>query len=64
MIASNSKNTFLKKKNSFYLLYGLASFNIEIYEGVVQLSDLIKNILICVLNMNESLTRLEQHECE
>jgi len=31
---------------------------------VIQLSDFIKNIIICVLKMNESLTGLEQHECE
>ncbi len=29
-----------------------------------QLSDLIKNILICVPKMNEGLTGLEQHEDE
>jgi len=37
---------------------------LEAYEGVIQLSDFIKNILICVLKMNESLTGLEQHEGE
>jgi len=41
----------------------LASFsNIEAYGGVIQLSDCIKNILICVLKMKESLTGLKQHE--
>jgi len=29
---------------------------------VIQLSDLIKNIFICVPKMNESLTGLEQHQ--
>jgi len=44
---------------------GLASFNpLEAYRGVIQLSDLNKNNLICVPKMNESLTRLEQHEGE
>ena len=44
---------------------GPASFDpIEAYGGVSQLSDLIKNILICVPKMNESLTGLEQHEGE
>jgi len=42
-----------------------ASFNpLETYVGVIKLSDLIKNILICVAKMNESLTGLEQHEGE
>jgi len=36
----------------------------EAYAGVSQLSDLIKNILICVPKMNESLTGLEQDEGE
>ncbi len=31
---------------------------------VKKLSDLVKNILICVLKMNEGLTVLEQHEGE
>jgi len=31
---------------------------------VIQLSDFIKNILICVPKMNEGLTGLEQHEGE
>jgi len=35
---------------------------IAVYGGVIQLSDLIKNILICVPNMNEGLTGLGQHE--
>ena len=44
---------------------GPASFSpLEAYGGVRQLSDLIKNILICVLKMNEGLTGLEQHEGE
>jgi len=44
---------------------GLAEWNyLEAYEGVRQLSDFIKNILICVLKMNEGLTGLEQHEGE
>jgi len=34
------------------------------YGGVNQLSDFIKNILICVPKMNEGLMRLEQHEGE
>jgi len=37
---------------------------IEAYAGVIQLSDLIKNILICVPKMNKSLMGLEQHEGE
>ena len=44
---------------------GPASFSpLEVYGGVIQLSDLIKNILICVPKMNEGLTGLEQHEGE
>ena len=49
----------------FNAFSGPASYNaLEAYGGVIQLSDLIKNILICVLKMNESLTGLEQHEGE
>ncbi len=33
-------------------------------EGIWQLSDLIKNILICVPKMNKVLTGLERHEGE
>jgi len=40
------------------------SITIEAYGGVIELSDLIKNIFICVVKMNESLTGLEQHEGE
>jgi len=40
------------------------SIPLEAYGGVIQLSDLITNILICVLKMNESLTGLEQHAGE
>ena len=40
------------------------SITIEAYGGVIQLSDLIKNILIRVPKMNERLTGLEQHEGE
>jgi len=44
---------------------GPASFNpLEAYGGVIQLSDFIENILICVPKMNESLTGFEQHEGE
>jgi len=42
--------------NSDYFINYLAA-----YEGMRHLSDLIKNILICVPKMNESLKRLEQH---
>jgi len=38
--------------------------NIEAYGGVRELSDLMKNILLCVPEMNESLTGLEQREGE
>jgi len=38
--------------------------SLEAHGGVIQLSDLIKEILICVPKMNESLTGLEQHEDE
>jgi len=34
------------------------SITIEAYGGVIQLSDLIRNIFICVAKMNESLTGL------
>ncbi len=34
------------------------------YRGVRKFSDFIKNILICVLKMNEGLTGLERHEDE
>jgi len=40
------------------------SIPLEAYGGEIQLSDLIKNILICVSKINESLTGLEQHEVE
>jgi len=36
---------------------------IAVYAGVAQLLD-FKNILICVLKMNEGLTGLEQHKGE
>jgi len=42
----------------------LKPIKIEAYEGERQLLDFIKNILICVQKMNESLTGLEQHEGE
>jgi len=32
-----------------------------VYGGLIQLSDSIKNIFICVLKTNEGLTGLEQH---
>ncbi len=35
-----------------------------VYERDREHSDFIKNILICVLKMNEGLTRLEQHKGE
>ncbi len=35
-----------------------------VYAGVRKLSDLIKNILICLMKMNDGLTGLEQHEGE
>ncbi len=34
------------------------------YKRVRKLSDLIKNVLICVLKMNKALTDLEQREGE
>jgi len=37
---------------------------IAIYGRVIYLSDFIKNILICVLKMNEGLTGVERHEGE
>jgi len=37
---------------------------LEAFGGVIQLSDLVKNILIYVPKMNKSLTGLEQHEGE
>jgi len=37
---------------------------LAVYLGVKKLSDFIKNILICVLKMNEGLTGLERHEDE
>jgi len=49
----------------FNNLSGPASFNpLESYGGVIQLSDFITNILICIANMNKSLMGLEQHEDE
>ena len=49
----------------FNTFSGPASYNVlEAYGGVRQLSDLIKNNLICVPKMNEGLTGLEQHEGE
>jgi len=51
--------------NVFNNFSGPASFDpLEAYGGVIELSDFIKNILICVLKMNESLMGLEQHEGE
>jgi len=51
--------------NIFTNFSGPSSFNnIEAYGGARQLSDSIKNILICVPKMNESLTGLEQNEGE
>ncbi len=38
--------------------------NIAVYGNVRELSECIKNILICVLRMNEGRTGLEQHEGE
>ncbi len=37
---------------------------LAVYGRVGELSDTIKNILICVLKMNEGLPGLEQHEGE
>ncbi len=37
---------------------------LAVYERVRELSECIKNILICVLKMNEGLTGLERHEGE
>ncbi len=37
---------------------------VAVYGRVRELSDSIKNILICVPKMNEGLTGLEQHEGE
>ncbi len=37
---------------------------LAVYGRVRELSDFIKNILICVLKMNEGLTGLERHEGE
>jgi len=48
---------------SLIISSGQASFNpLEAYAGMIQLSDLIRNILICVPKTNESLKGLEQHE--
>jgi len=50
---------------AFLLTFWAASLNyIEAYGGVIKLSDLIQNILICVQKIKESLTGLEQHEGE
>ncbi len=37
---------------------------LAVYRRVRELSDFIKNILICVLKMNVGLTGLERHEGE
>ncbi len=37
---------------------------LAVYGRVRELSDFIKNILICVVKMNEGLTGLERHEGE
>jgi len=49
-----------------FITLGPASFDPlrSLYGGVIQLSDFIKNILICVPKMNESIIGLEQHERE
>jgi len=39
-------------------------YDIAMYREIRNLSDFIKNILICVPKMNEVLTGLEWHECE
>jgi len=45
--------------------FGLPSFDpLEAYGEVIQLSDLIRNIFICISKINESLAGLEQHEGE
>ncbi len=38
--------------------------NLAVYERVRELSEFIKNILICVPKMDESLTGFERHEGE
>ncbi len=38
--------------------------SLAVYEGIIKLSDFIKNILICVLMLNKGLMVLEQHEGE
>jgi len=37
---------------------------IDVYGGIRKFSDFIKNILICVPNMNKGLMGLERHEGE
>jgi len=43
----------------YFLTFWAGKFQIEAYGGVRQLSDLIRNILICVPKINESLKGLE-----
>ncbi len=46
------------------VLLGLGTFQLHYLSRIRNLSDLIKNILICVPKINEGLTGLEQHEGE
>ncbi len=49
----------------FTIFLGLECIScMAVYGRVRELSDFIKNILICVLKMNEGLTGLDRHEGE
>jgi len=51
--------------NVFTTFLGLEiGFDVAVNRKVRKLSDLIKNILICVQKMNEGLAGLERHESE
>jgi len=39
-------------------------YDIAVYRKVRKLTDFIKNMLVCVLKMNEGLTGVERHEGE
>ncbi len=47
-----------------YVSFTWECFSCVFDSRVIKLSDFIKNILICVLKINDDLTGLEQHEGE
>jgi len=61
----NIKNHMNYFKYVFSSFLGIGSVNYLVGNaGLTEPSDFMKNILICVLKMNEGLTGVEQHEGE